>query len=529
MNCTICLYIVNVLCMAAIREDLGKREREQRRGEDAVAKQCEHHKGLNLWARKNADMSWRLAQPRSYSCHRRRPELVRFLSAVYSSGENSLRTHTDRAMLATSIQAIDGHGGHNGHNGHSGQRPSTFPFQEAKVMQRPDTVSAMEIPRTTSPIQFTAHALSPRSFGMLEMDAAGTGYGQSIESVMQASELSCEVSEQSLSLSVESDYLPKLEHDFCRNFTCCGVYLDNLHQLQSHYETEHAEDKEKEKERERERETSTRSSSSGGSSSSGFSNGNTNTTKSMSTAATSSHSGASRHSCSLPGTPMLDMEVDDAPPSSPFPRSFSAGMNCITPNMPHPAALARSHNVHNTQPSQQRAVPVSMSTPMYPSMSGYYAQQQMQQMQQMQQQRHGVQGIQQPRSATQFAPLQPHPHPHSQAHSQPAYHTAMAAAAAAAAASTTGLSGMHSTQPLQQQHQQHQQHQPHPYIPTHPLTDVNRDKPYKCPVPVGVIALDFHLTDSDAFQGCNKAYKQQNGLKYHRSKGQCSFQQAQHT
>ncbi|EON69453.1 hypothetical protein W97_08713 [Coniosporium apollinis CBS 100218] len=38
-----------------------------------------------------------------------------------------------------------------------------------------------------------------------------------------------------------SSYLPKLEANFMRDFACCGLTLDSLHDLLQHYETAHAE------------------------------------------------------------------------------------------------------------------------------------------------------------------------------------------------------------------------------------------------------------------------------------------------
>lgn len=335
-------------------------------------------------------------------------------------------------MLATSIAAYE---------------------QQSKMSEctaEPKTM-AMEIPRTSSPINMSVSPYSPRSFGV---------YGQSINSVIQTSELSCELSEQSLSMSVESDYLPKLEEDYCRNFTCCGVYLENLHQLQNHYEAEHSDLK---------------------SSASSRSSRSVDTT--VSTAATSIHSDiqqqkirlAQQQSSSMPGTPMIDMDVDSAPFKA-IPRSFSAGMSCVQPNMLHNAAMRQQ------QLQQSRTVPVSMSTPL----TGLHTQYQQQQQRK------------QP-----IAPLQPQP-PRSTAST----HTAMA----------TGLSS-------------HMPSEQNANIPANPSStsapfakdEKDRDKPFKCPVPVSYKYL--FIAHSDHSQGCNKAYKQQNGLKYHRMKGQCSFKQ----
>src|SRR2546430_3069466 len=38
-----------------------------------------------------------------------------------------------------------------------------------------------------------------------------------------------------------SSYLPKLEAEFMRNFSCCGVTLPSLHDLLQHYEEAHAQ------------------------------------------------------------------------------------------------------------------------------------------------------------------------------------------------------------------------------------------------------------------------------------------------
>lgn len=38
-----------------------------------------------------------------------------------------------------------------------------------------------------------------------------------------------------------SSYLPKLEADFCRDFSCCGLPLPSLHDLLRHYEEHHAQ------------------------------------------------------------------------------------------------------------------------------------------------------------------------------------------------------------------------------------------------------------------------------------------------
>src|SRR3954447_7507295 len=38
-----------------------------------------------------------------------------------------------------------------------------------------------------------------------------------------------------------SSYLPKLEANFMRDFSCCGLILPSLHDLLQHYEEAHAE------------------------------------------------------------------------------------------------------------------------------------------------------------------------------------------------------------------------------------------------------------------------------------------------
>ncbi|KAL7269510.1 Transcriptional regulator of ribosomal biogenesis proteins [Rhizina undulata] len=38
-----------------------------------------------------------------------------------------------------------------------------------------------------------------------------------------------------------SSYLPKLEAEFCRDFSCCGLHLSSLHDLLRHYEEHHAQ------------------------------------------------------------------------------------------------------------------------------------------------------------------------------------------------------------------------------------------------------------------------------------------------
>ena len=38
-----------------------------------------------------------------------------------------------------------------------------------------------------------------------------------------------------------SSYLPKLEAEFCRDFSCCGIPLPSLHDLLRHYEELHAQ------------------------------------------------------------------------------------------------------------------------------------------------------------------------------------------------------------------------------------------------------------------------------------------------
>src|SRR5215469_18318156 len=38
-----------------------------------------------------------------------------------------------------------------------------------------------------------------------------------------------------------SSYLPKLEANFMRDFSCCGVTLPTLHDLLQHYEEAHAQ------------------------------------------------------------------------------------------------------------------------------------------------------------------------------------------------------------------------------------------------------------------------------------------------
>src|ERR1700735_674336 len=38
-----------------------------------------------------------------------------------------------------------------------------------------------------------------------------------------------------------SSYLPKLEANFMRDFSCCGVMLPTLHDLLQHYEEAHAQ------------------------------------------------------------------------------------------------------------------------------------------------------------------------------------------------------------------------------------------------------------------------------------------------
>jgi transcription factor SFP1 len=38
-----------------------------------------------------------------------------------------------------------------------------------------------------------------------------------------------------------SSYLPKLEAEFCRDFSCCGIPLPSLHDLLRHYEEHHAQ------------------------------------------------------------------------------------------------------------------------------------------------------------------------------------------------------------------------------------------------------------------------------------------------
>ncbi|TIB63148.1 hypothetical protein E3P78_01971 [Wallemia ichthyophaga] len=386
--------------------------------------------------------------------------------------------------------------------------------------------AAMEIPRTKIATGTSGTPLSPfsRSFGVLVDDVSGCAYDST--NTDTACDLSCEVvSEESLSMSVDdsnsnnnsyalTDYLPRLEEDFCRNFTCCGVYLDNLHQLQNHYEAEHKQvqrgNVDKVEQTDEGGDDMSMSNMSNMSSRSSTSSGNSQ--GAVSTPASSIHSDIQSHklrlsqahspltassssssSISMPGTPMMDMEMDfgvrvagavDNAYSTAVPRSFSG---CITPHMLHPAAMARQQSqsqsqhqqLHHQQPSHpHKSVPVSMSSPL----SGFYAQPPL---------------APQPNAGRRgpFASLQP----------QPARSTT--STAAKAAASVKGLSN-------QSNMSNTNTHIPftaavHP--PANPQEEKDRDKPYKCPIP-----------------GCNKAYKQQNGLKYHRSKGQCSFQQQKH-
>lgn len=45
--------------------------------------------------------------------------------------------------------------------------------------------------------------------------------------------------EDSAFLDDSNSYLPKLEANFCRDFSCCGLVLDDLHDLLQHYEDHH--------------------------------------------------------------------------------------------------------------------------------------------------------------------------------------------------------------------------------------------------------------------------------------------------
>lgn len=330
-------------------------------------------------------------------------------------------------MLATSIAALDGQPSANMH------MPAVR-GDNAKAM-------AVEIPRTTSPIHMSASPFSARSFGVIVDD---TAYGQSISSVMQASEFSCEFSEQSLSMSVDSDYLPKLEEDFCRNFFCCGVYLENLHQLQNHYEAEHSEEKSS-------RSSSTSSNKSSGAISTPASSIHSDLQSQKVRLAHSSHTTSS----SMPGTPMMDMEIDDGSTvaANAIPRSFSAGMNCVTPNMLHPAAMARQQQ----QQQHNKAVPFSMSTPM----SGFYAQ--------------ASPAQTNPSRRTPFAPLQPQP-PRSTAST----YSAMATGLSSQSQMNYDMnSNANKNIPLSAAVQ------PSAQAPIKEKKEErDRDKPYKCPVPV---------------------------------------------
>ena len=417
-------------------------------------------------------------------------------------------------MLASSIAAYN-------HQQYKQEQHSQQPHQAFNINEysNNDSISYFnhdlnynEIPRTISPLPISATATPSsmsRSFGIgyptsPQDSYSYSCYGRSINSVVYGGGQVCD---DNLSMSVESDsgqYLPKLEADFCRNFNCCGIYLENLHQLLEHYESEHGDGAS----------TATTASSKSSSRSSvstaassinnSFVQNDETEYKKRATAAQvlAAASGVKIQdnriptppsSSSLPGTPMLDIDMEtnnsdnymttpsslptpiQASPMQPlFSKSVSQNSlsnSCVQPTMLHPVALAKVHQLAQQQQQQSHHYPHLHSQPIFNSKPEHHSPIQPQQQQQQQQQEYSLQPT---LTAGMSMSIPTTPSPSSLTNHNDHH-----------------LSNKFSD-PIKPQQQQPQLQKivpttsPYTYLDREKDKDF-RDKPFKCPVPVSII------------------------------------------